>query len=108
MSRVSTLYYNEDNVIEWESMQDSKTDAYINDATVSAELKDLDEVVVVSSFSLTYKTSSDGVYQGTIDKADMANLTVGQRYALEVTAASSGRDGFRRIIYIVQHHREKP
>ena len=37
-------------------------------------------------------------------EADAAELVAGTEYVLEITAASSGRDGFSRIPFVARYH----
>lgn len=98
------LHVGEDNLIEWLSMQDAADDSYINDATVTATLKDPAGAAVTnaSNISLSYVAGSNGDYQGVIP--ENAALVRRKEYFLEVTAVSAGRNGFRRIRCLADYH----
>jgi len=100
---MEAIYIDEDNVIQWDGMADSTDSSYINDATATYEIKTLGGTSKATG-SLAYVSGSDGKYQGTLDKADAAELVAGTEYVLEITAASSGRDGFRRIPFVARYH----
>lgn len=91
------IYILNDTVIELSALADGISGAYVNDATVSVTIKDAAGSTVTGGgpTTLSYVTDSDGVYRGVVDKA----LAISERvtYFAEITAASSGRDGFWRI-----------
>jgi hypothetical protein len=72
------------------------TGEYKNDATVTAQVKDLDDVNVGSSATLTYIEGSDGDYRGTLPKSVGAALEESQQYYVVITA-NSGDVTLRRI-----------
>ncbi len=89
------LYRNNDHLIRLTGLQDSITDAYVNDATVTVTIKDLDgnEVAGISwPVTMDYEATSDGDYRATLDKAIV--LAIGKRYTAEITVASGTRDAF--------------
>lgn len=99
-----TLYVGEDNLIEWNSMQDSADDTYVNDATVTANVKDTSGNVITNGgpLTLSFVAGSNGKYQGVLP--NNAALVRGTQYYLEVDAASTGRDGKRHIPCVAAHH----
>lgn len=102
------LYINEDNVIEWDEMKNSADDTFINDATVTFTIKDTDDVVWngVENVTMPYVAGSNGKYQGTLMKAEAADLVRGTRYFIEITA-DADVDGFRRIEATAAYHEEE-
>ena len=96
-------YIDEDNVFQWDAMTDGTDGSYVNDATVTFAVKDLADVSKGTG-SLSYVSASSGKYQGVYGKTDAATLSAGTEYVLEITAASSGRDGFRRLPVIARYH----
>jgi hypothetical protein len=96
------LYVGSDNLVEWDGLLDNLTEEYINDATIAFVLKPAAGGSNVASGSLDYVADSDGLYRGTIEED--TSLTVGTKYALEVTATASGdRVDFRRIEYTARY-----
>lgn len=81
------------NVVTLTGLYDSVSAAYVNDATVTAVLKDSDGATVYS-FSLSYVTSSNGNYRGSIPHATTATLEDGAKYSLEVTIVSGSNQLF--------------
>jgi len=97
------IYLDEDNVIEWSNMTDGTDSSFVNDATVTFDVKDLADVSKGAG-SMAYVAGSDGKYQGVFTSTDAATLIAGTSYAVEITAASSGRDGFRRLPVVARYH----
>ena len=97
------IYINEDNLVLWDAMTDGTDSSFVNDATVTYNLTDTGGTSKATG-SLAYVAASAGKYQGTIDKADAATLSAGTDYVLELTASSSGRDGFRRVSVVARYH----
>jgi len=102
------LYLSEDNLIEMDELTDAADGTYVNDATMTFSIKDTAEAVLTGANGVTmsYVAASNGKYQGVSPKTVV--FTVATTYYLEVTAASSGRDGFRRITCKAQYHGAKP
>jgi len=86
------IYVGSDNRIELTGLRDPDDDSYVNDATVTALLKDSTDTSTISgsSITLTYVTGSDGDYRGSIPSS--VSLTAGTAYYARITATSSGRD----------------
>ena len=84
---MSNIYLNNDNLLSVENLKNAATDVYINDATVTATLKDkLGANVTGQSWPLTmtFVSSSNGTYRGTLE--DGLSLTEGESYTAEITA----------------------
>jgi hypothetical protein len=84
---MSNLYLSNDNLLSVENLKNAATSVYINDATVTATLKDkLGVNVVGQSWPLTlgFVASSNGVYRGTLE--DGLSLTEGETYTAEINA----------------------
>jgi len=87
-----TLYINNDNLLILDGLKDATpgVDAYVNNATVSAELKDPDGSTVsgAGSIAMSYVTGSDGKYFGVIE--DDVPLVEGASYTatIDVDAGS--------------------
>ena len=94
-----TLYIGADNLIVYQDMEDSADGSAVNDATVTMTLKNAAGTAVenASDLTLSYAGSVNGhrEYQGVIPAT--ISLTNRAKYSLEITAASSGRDDFRKI-----------
>lgn len=106
MSTATKLYIGVDTVVTYGGMQNPITAAYVNDATVTCTIKDLaGNAVTPTGFSwpvtLSYVTSSDGIYRGTIDQ-DIA-VSAGVSYWLEITAVSGTLEDFRRVPLIADY-----
>jgi len=102
------LYLSEDNLIEWDALTDAADGTFVNDATMTFTIKDTAEAALTGAngVSMSYVAASDGKYQGVAPST--VTYTDAATYYLEVTAASSGRDGFRRITCKAQYHGAKP
>ena len=77
---------NDTNIIV-RGMTDALTGAYINTATISAELFDASDVSL-GTVSLTYVSASNGDYRGVLSATIATSLTAGQGYKLVVTSTS--------------------
>lgn len=106
----STIHINEGNTLVWEGLSDENkphNDAtrWINNATVTAQIKDQLGVVMIANITLGYVTASNGLYRGTITKAQAGTLIDGTKYLVEMTAVVSGfEDGFRRFEVRARYH----
>lgn len=83
------------NLLEVIGLKDAVTGDFINDATVTATIKDAaGEVVAGQSFPVTlaYVPASDGDYRATLGK-DLALLD-DTEYIAEITALATAGDGF--------------
>jgi len=105
-----TIYINEGNTLAWDGLCDdnkpnSDATRWINDATVTVQVKDRTGLVVIDGIMLAYVDGSSGNYRGTITKAKTATLTDGTKYYVEMTAVASGfEDGFRRFEARARYH----
>jgi hypothetical protein len=97
MTKRKILYKNEDNLIEYNGLQDAITLAYINDATLTYTLKSESDQIIdgVEDVSLPYVAASNGDYRDILDAS--VDLPVYSVVWLEITIDASGRDGFRRV-----------
>jgi hypothetical protein len=106
----STIHINEGNTLVWEGLSDenkphSDATRWINDAAITAQVKDKTGVVVIDGVALAYVPESKGVYRGTITKVKAALLIDGTKYFVEMTAVASGfEDGFRRFEVRARYH----
>lgn len=86
---VPNVYISTDNFVRLNGLMDDSDRSWENSATVTGKLIDSNgDDVSGSSFSLTYVTSSDGDYEGSI--ADTVSLTENASYTLEIVATASG------------------
>jgi uncharacterized NAD-dependent epimerase/dehydratase family protein len=92
-----SLYVNATNLVRWDKMKNRATGAYVNDATVTATLRDADLEIVsgASSVSMPYVALSNGRYQGNLPSTLV--LAEGANYFLDVRATSGTTVGFCRI-----------
>jgi len=109
----NVLYINTDNLVEVKRLKDASNDADVNDATITAQVKNNAGTVIIGStpIPINYVAGSAGKYQGIIDKAETAAsiLTENTFYYLELTGtAPGGKDMFRRIYLPAVYHGAKP
>jgi len=90
------IYVNSDTLIELSALKRSATDTYVNDATVTMTLKDVNGVALVTGTSMAYVAGSNGKYQGTLQNT--LTLTAGYKYFLEITATRGTEVLFKRIL----------
>lgn len=92
-----TIFVNSDNCITWDAMKNVKTDTFVNNATVTATLKDADEVDVTDAVDIPmpYVAASDGKYQGTLQQT--VTLIVGRFYFWRLTATVGSIVAVRQI-----------
>lgn len=97
------LYRNKNtHVIELVDLKDDVAGTYINNATVTAVLKDeADEEIAGISWPLTmaYVTASNGKYRGVL--SHLLETTVGARLWAEVTASAAPGQYYRRVPVLV-------
>lgn len=79
-----------DNQVSITGLIDRLDDSFVNDATVSCQMKDDAGTAKGSAFTLDYIAASDGVYKGIYPNTDADDLTAGQRYTLTITVADTG------------------
>jgi len=100
------LYRDNDNVFTLDGLKNAVTGVYLNAATVTAQVKDLEGTVVVGStpLDLGYVAASDGKYRIVADKALFASLVVGEYYDVIITGVESGVDYRRteRVIFAIR------
>lgn len=99
---MQTLAIDSDNLIKWTGMSLGSTGVAVNDATVTWEIKTAADVLVEDG-TLTY-TGTAGEYSGICEST--VALVDGDTYYLELTAASGGANGFRRIECIAAYQDE--
>lgn len=81
---------NTDGLIRVDQLRDDATGGgYINDATVSAQLKDDSENDIDGPVTCAYVAASDGRYEGTLPAATTADLTRGAWYRLEISVTGT-------------------
>lgn len=84
------LYQKNDQFIEIDGLKDGLAGTFVNNATVTATLKDRSGVVVseVNNLTLVYVAASNGKYRGLVE--DTFNPTRGGGYTLVVEADQAG------------------
>lgn len=85
-----------DVAVTWEGLQDHASEAYINDATVTAVLTN-SAGTTVQAFTMSYVASSDGNYRGTILNTN--SLTERDPYTLTVTATAGSLKRVKRVTF---------
>jgi len=73
---------------------------YVNDATVSASIKD-DDGNELESITMSYESGSNGKYKGNISYS--LSVSIGDVIWAEITAVDGSSYGFWRVKIIVQH-----
>lgn len=83
------IYMGSDTAVLLDGLKNATTGSYINDATVTGYLMDLDETSL-ATFDFVYLTGTSGDYLGTITAAMTTSLTSCTEYIVEVIATSGG------------------
>jgi hypothetical protein len=84
------IYLNNDNLLSVAGLKNASSGSFMNDATVTATLKDSASAVVTGQtfpLTLAYMAGTDGNYQATLQ--DTLNITENTIYTAEITATSS-------------------
>ena len=95
MATIQILNRNNDHLITLTGLQDSTDLSFVNDATVTATVKDINGVDVtgiVWPLTLAYVPASNGNYEVVLDKAIV--IVPGIDYVTEITVVSGSRDAF--------------
>ena len=100
---MKNLYIGNDNVIEIDEprLTDSNDDSAVTTGTVTWSLKLKSTGVEVSGGAGSLTHVSGGLWRGEIPAS--VSLTAGVAYTLEITAASSGKDGFWRVPCVARY-----
>ena len=95
---IDKLYIGNDNDIWLKAFRDSRAaeGVYLNAATVSFQIKTANGSVFKSTEPMGYVVDSDGIYVGSLESTDSANLIEGGIYYVEITAQEGDVDGFWR------------
>ena len=86
------LYVSSDNLLQITGLKNRLTDAYLNSATITANVNDLTGTLVEGPVTLSYVAASNGNYAGTVP--DHAALQVGSRY--DVIISVNGGAGLQK------------
>ena len=84
------LYIDNDNLLSVTGLKNASSGSYMNDATVTATLADLDGNAVSGQtfpVTLSYVADTDGNYQATLE--DALSLTEGSVYKATISATTS-------------------
>lgn len=88
------LHLGNDRAVTLTGLRNAATGAYLNAATVTAQLYDEADAAVGDPVTLAYTAASSGDYAGVIESGVIdAGFAVGDVYRLAVTAAQGGVDG---------------
>lgn len=93
---MDVAYVESDNLITLTGLKNEATGSYVNSATVTATVKDLDGTQLAGQTwptTMSYVSSSNGNYRGTLE--DGASLVAGTMYVVEITA-DAGSDLIRK------------
>jgi hypothetical protein len=91
---MSELYLDNSNLLELRGLKDTVTDAYINDAVVSATVRDKNgDLVTGETFpkTLNYMAASNGVYRATLAAALV--IVAGEFYEVKIAAVGNSLNG---------------
>lgn len=107
----NVLYLNEDHTVRWDGATKTVngTASYLNSATVTYALKDATGTAVSGGTgTLSYISSSNGNYEGTIESTVVttSNFTEGGTCFLELTLSEGLFNGFRRLVCRVAYRGE--
>ncbi len=91
-----------DNILELNGFKNEASGAFLNSATVTAEIRAVNKTdVVVASQPLSYVSSSDGIYRVTL--ADTDALVAGTEYYAFIDAnGGAGLQGHWEIRFLVR------
>lgn len=104
MSCSLSLYDNNSNVVEWQSLTNSVTGTVDTGATVAVTIMDADGVEIAGeTWPKSLSHVSAGTYRATLSE-DIA-ITPGQRYTLVFTATGSGGQAGERVVVAVAEKR---
>lgn len=95
MNYLPELLIGSDNTLKVDALRDADDD-YVNDATVTGQVVDSDDVNVGGSVTLDYVAASNGNYRGVLDSTVAATLTAGNLYS--VVFSMSNPAGLSRTI----------
>lgn len=97
-----------DTLIEFSDLQNNADadDSYINSATVTAVLKDIDGNLI-DNFALSYVAGSNGKYQGYITPTMVADVLPCDELTVELTATYGGYTGHRKFKEIANYRGKK-
>ncbi len=85
---IGDLLVGNDELIQMNGLYDQQAATYVNDATVSLQIKTMAGVNVGAAITMSYVASSNGVYVGSIEED--ASIVVGTSYLLVITVTASG------------------
>jgi len=102
------LKIGEDNNVVLDECSNEYSGAYINDATVEAQVRETDETPVGSAVTMAYQSGTNGTYLGVISAGITGLLTRSELYYVDVTITSGLLEGFRRLERYAEYHRERP
>lgn len=90
------LFAGNDALLRWTGAANSVTGAYLNAATVTAQLYDENDDPKGDPVTLDYVAGSNGNYLGVLESSVIdAHFAVGDRYELVVTLVQGGVNGRR-------------
>jgi hypothetical protein len=98
---LEVLAIGSDNLVRLDSLTNTSSGAYINNASVSFVLKDSKGTVVVNTTTMSYVAATNGRYEGTIPSS--TSLTLNAQYSIEITATSASLTIFRKLSCIAKY-----
>lgn len=99
-------FINSDNLVQITGLKNVATDAFLNSATVTAQVKDAAGTNVGGAITFVYVAASDGDYNGSIPNATALLLTDGDPYTLEITIIDSGLKSFIKVVRTAKYKDE--
>lgn len=89
MPNISTLQFNNDNLIELDGLFDLVVGTFINNATVTFTIVDRTGTDLFANTPMGYVAASSGNYQGLLTAPSAATLTVGRGYRVEINVVTT-------------------
>lgn len=107
MADLPSLWIAEDNKIVVDSLKDSESDTYVNDATGTFHLLDnAGATLTGTSGTMSYQAASNGRYIGYLESTQCTTTTVTEygTYYIEIALSSSSADLYRRVPVTARYH----
>jgi hypothetical protein len=98
---LEVLAISSDNLVRLDSLTNTSSGAFINNATVTFVLKNSSGTVIVNTTTMNYVAASNGRYEGTIPNS--TSLTQNSQYSIEITAVGGGLTIFRKLSCIAKY-----
>jgi hypothetical protein len=98
---LEVLAIGSDNLVRLDALTNYSSGAFINNATVTFNLKDNTGSTILGPATMSYVNASNGRYEGTIPYTQ--SLTLNSYYTIEITATGGGYTLFRKLSCIAKY-----